>query len=95
MPWLADLVESNDSSLDVLPVQCLCEFLLHDAPSDISSSSTAEDTSPVERHKKQVRSITKWLLVLFIVSQLISSKVTVVQGHCVQNVSANDNNLQN
>jgi len=54
MPWLADLVESNDSSLDVLPVQCLCEFLLHDAPADASSSSTGEDGSQVERHKKQV-----------------------------------------
>jgi integrator complex subunit 1 len=34
MPWLAELVEANDSSLDVLPVQCLCEFLLHDASAD-------------------------------------------------------------
>ncbi|XP_065065814.1 integrator complex subunit 1-like [Rhopilema esculentum] len=28
MPWLADLVESSESSLNVLPSQCLCEFLL-------------------------------------------------------------------
>ena len=28
MPWLADLVESSEGSLGVLPVQCLCEFLL-------------------------------------------------------------------
>ena len=34
MPWLKDLVESNDSSLEVLPVQCLCEFLLHDIHGD-------------------------------------------------------------
>lgn len=32
MPWLADLVEASEGSLDVLPVQCLCEFLLHDTP---------------------------------------------------------------
>lgn len=28
MPWLADLVHSSDGSLNHLPVQCLCEFLL-------------------------------------------------------------------
>ena len=28
MPWLADLVQSSESSLNVLPSQCLCEFLL-------------------------------------------------------------------
>lgn len=28
MPWLADLVQSSESSLTVLPSQCLCEFLL-------------------------------------------------------------------
>ena len=31
MPWLADLVESSEGSFSVLPVQCLCEFLLNDA----------------------------------------------------------------
>ena len=34
MPWLAELVESSAGSLDVLPVQCLCEFLLHENPED-------------------------------------------------------------
>lgn len=28
MLWLSDLVDSDEGSLDVLPVQCLCEFLL-------------------------------------------------------------------
>eukprot|EP00111_Clytia_hemisphaerica_P010721 TCONS_00031321-protein len=28
MPWLADLVQSSESSLNALPLQCLCEFLL-------------------------------------------------------------------
>lgn len=28
MPWLADLVQSSESSLSTLPLQCLCEFLL-------------------------------------------------------------------
>jgi len=56
MPWLADLVESNDSSLDVLPVQCLCKFLLHESPSDGTMSSTGDDTLQPERHKKQVTS---------------------------------------
>ncbi|EDV20866.1 uncharacterized protein TRIADDRAFT_60509 [Trichoplax adhaerens] len=29
MPWLAQLVSSNFGSVEGLPVQCLCEFLLH------------------------------------------------------------------
>ncbi len=28
MKWLTDLVEGSHSSLEVLPVPCLCEFLM-------------------------------------------------------------------
>ena len=28
MSWLVDLIQSSSGSLDLLPVQCLCEFLL-------------------------------------------------------------------
>ena len=42
MPWLADLVQSSESSLNALPLQCLCEFLLmkhhHSMSSEKSSS---------------------------------------------------------
>ena len=34
MPWLAELVQSSEGSLDVLPVQCLCEFLLLEKTAD-------------------------------------------------------------
>ena len=34
MPWLADLVETNEGAWSLLPVQCLCEFLLHEAAED-------------------------------------------------------------
>jgi len=77
MPWLADLVESNDSSLDVLPVQCLCEFLLHDAPSDVSASAASDNVSQVERHKKQVSS-GDYVLLLFID---IYAKMTMMLSH--------------
>ena len=43
MPWLADLVQSSESSLNSLPVQCLCEFLLmkHHTPDvDLHHSKT-------------------------------------------------------
>jgi len=66
MPWLADLVESNDSSLDVLPVQCLCEFLLHDSSSDGSVSDTGDDMTQAEKHKKQVCSCTDCFLTCYI-----------------------------
>ena len=40
MPWLADLVESSEGSFSVLPVACLCEFLLNDS---LSSSGVEEE----------------------------------------------------
>ena len=52
MPWLAELVESSEGSLDVLPVQCLCEFLLHetqDSPRDPADDESAK----FEKHKKR------------------------------------------
>ncbi|TRY54796.1 hypothetical protein DNTS_001767 [Danionella cerebrum] len=56
MPWLADLVQSSEGSLDVLPVQCLCEFLLHDAADDSSSADDDEEgESKEQRAKKRQR----------------------------------------
>ncbi|XP_039629898.1 integrator complex subunit 1 [Polypterus senegalus] len=56
MPWLADLVQSSEGSLDVLPVQCLCEFLLHDAADDTSSVEEDEEgESKEQRAKKRQR----------------------------------------
>ncbi|ELT96897.1 hypothetical protein CAPTEDRAFT_224526 [Capitella teleta] len=51
MPWLAELVEANDSSLDVLPVQCLCEFLLHGDPE--ATDVEEEDDRSGKRKKKK------------------------------------------
>ena len=59
-PWLADLVESNEGAWNLLPVQCLCEFLLHEAAEDLhSSNDLLEDTKQLlgkrkeRRHKQQ------------------------------------------
>ncbi|KAK7506750.1 hypothetical protein BaRGS_00002225 [Batillaria attramentaria] len=53
MPWLAELVEASEGSLDMLPVQCLCEFLLHD-PKETSVSDTADDEgSKADRHRRK------------------------------------------
>ena len=41
MPWLADLVESSEGSFNVLPVQCLCEFLL-DSTAAIAAAAAAD-----------------------------------------------------
>ena len=59
MPWLADLVESSEGSLDVLPVQCLCEFLLHDVSTEMTSNSASHESphqasKHVKKLKKQV-----------------------------------------
>ncbi|XP_028310866.1 integrator complex subunit 1 [Gouania willdenowi] len=56
MPWLADLVQSSEGSLDVLPVQCLCEFLLHDAADDsLPVDDDDEAESREQRAKKRQR----------------------------------------
>lgn len=57
MPWLADLVQSSEGSLDVLPVQCLCEFLLHDAADESASGEEEEEGESKEQRakKRQVR----------------------------------------
>uniref|UniRef100_A0A8B9LSR4 Integrator complex subunit 1 n=1 Tax=Astyanax mexicanus TaxID=7994 RepID=A0A8B9LSR4_ASTMX len=56
MPWLADLVQSSEGSLDVLPVQCLCEFLLHDAADETPSADDEEEgESKEQRAKKRQR----------------------------------------
>uniref|UniRef100_A0A4W5NFU4 Integrator complex subunit 1 n=1 Tax=Hucho hucho TaxID=62062 RepID=A0A4W5NFU4_9TELE len=56
MPWLADLVQSSEGSLDVLPVQCLCEFLLHDAADDnLPIEDDEEGESKEQRAKKRQR----------------------------------------
>ncbi|XP_055984334.1 integrator complex subunit 1 isoform X1 [Sorex fumeus] len=53
MPWLADLVQSSEGSLDVLPVQCLCEFLLHDAADTTASGEEEEEGESKERRAKK------------------------------------------
>lgn len=56
MPWLADLVQSSEGSLDVLPVQCLCEFLLHDAADDtLMADDEDEGESKEQKAKKRQR----------------------------------------
>ncbi|CAH8541975.1 unnamed protein product [Schistosoma bovis] len=46
-PWLMRLVESTGEDLDVLPVQCLCEYLLYDAMTHAQASKT--DRSHISR----------------------------------------------
>ncbi|XP_007467137.1 PREDICTED: integrator complex subunit 1 [Lipotes vexillifer] len=53
MPWLADLVLSSEGSLDVLPVQCLCEFLLHDAADEPASGEEEEEGESREQKAKK------------------------------------------
>lgn len=53
-PWLADLVESNEGAWNVLPVQCLCEFLLHEAAEDLPLSDLMDDgKQPVGKRKER------------------------------------------
>ncbi|CAH1273045.1 INTS1 [Branchiostoma lanceolatum] len=51
MPWLAELVESSEGSMEVLPVQCLCEFLLHDIGEEAAQQ---EDEELLEMEKSKM-----------------------------------------
>ncbi|XP_078609542.1 integrator complex subunit 1-like isoform X2 [Branchiostoma floridae x Branchiostoma japonicum] len=59
MPWLAELVESSEGSMEVLPVQCLCEFLLHDIGEEAAEQEDEEllemEKSRMERLKQKSR----------------------------------------
>ena len=43
MKWLTELVESSHSSLEVLPVPCLCEFLMASHQDQMSGGHAARD----------------------------------------------------
>ncbi|KAL2100778.1 hypothetical protein ACEWY4_002539 [Coilia grayii] len=75
MPWLADLVQSSEGSLDVLPVQCLCEFLLHDAAEDVTPMDDDEEgESKEQRAKKRQRQQKQQQLLLRLQDLLLGPK---------------------
>ncbi|EFX76696.1 hypothetical protein DAPPUDRAFT_306111 [Daphnia pulex] len=54
-PWLADLVESNEGAWNVLPVQCLCEFLLHEAADGLPVNDLMNDCKQQLGKRKERR----------------------------------------
>ncbi|XP_054167329.1 integrator complex subunit 1-like [Oppia nitens] len=80
MPWLVELVESNDNNFGMLPVQCLCEFLLGQISEEESmppilttdSSIKHEKSRRKEKRRKQLKLISH--LQTIIASQSTSSK---------------------
>ncbi|KAK7113352.1 integrator complex subunit 1-like isoform X2 [Littorina saxatilis] len=72
MPWLAELVEASEGSLDVLPVQCLCEFLLHD-PRDATVSEHGDDESTKQERQRQKSRIRKHRQLLMQLQELVYS----------------------
>ncbi|KAH9517140.1 Integrator complex subunit 1 [Dermatophagoides farinae] len=53
--WLIDLVESYESNYGLLPVQCLCEFLLKQVAEEahVQSANSGADISKLEKAKKK------------------------------------------
>ena len=52
MPWLADLVQSSESSLSALPLQCLCEFLLMKQNINKNNTQTGAEDKPKQKSIK-------------------------------------------
>ena len=46
-------MEASEESLDMLPVQCLCEFLLHDPRETSVSEHSDDDSSRLERQRQK------------------------------------------
>ncbi|XP_024619277.1 integrator complex subunit 1 [Neophocaena asiaeorientalis asiaeorientalis] len=78
MPWLADLVQSSEGSLDVLPVQCLCEFLLHDAADEPASGEEEEEGESREQKAKKRQVLDYFLRRLG--SSQVASRVLATKG---------------
>ena len=61
MKWLSDLVESSHSSLEVLPVPCLCEFLIASYQDQLSGGHVAgegeTDPSSHRAHYKRKKTV--------------------------------------
>ena len=70
MPWLAELVNSAEGSLDVLPVQCLCEFLLND-----NQDSEMEDVKGDAKRKQVII-----IIIIIIISKSYIAYVSTKQG---------------
>ena len=54
MKWLTDLVESSHSSMEVLPVPCLCEFLLASYQEQLVGSGVEGEADP-NSHRSRYR----------------------------------------
>ncbi|XP_054707879.1 integrator complex subunit 1-like [Uloborus diversus] len=52
MSWLSELVESSASSFNMLPVQCLCEFLISDCTA-VTDTNDEGEKSFLKRKQKQ------------------------------------------
>ncbi|XP_043246405.1 integrator complex subunit 1-like isoform X1 [Amphibalanus amphitrite] len=51
MPWLSDLVENNEGAFSVLPVQCLCEFLLTQTVGAVDDLGVGRPPAPARHHQ--------------------------------------------
>ncbi|KAK2724328.1 hypothetical protein QYM36_000990, partial [Artemia franciscana] len=49
--WLSNLIRTNEGALSLLPVQCLCEFLLHECQ---QITSAAESSFFLDQHKNLI-----------------------------------------
>ncbi|CAG0882989.1 unnamed protein product [Darwinula stevensoni] len=53
MPWLVELVESSAGAFDILPVQCLCEFLMYESQED-GSRKNLQKRDQLLQHLKAI-----------------------------------------
>ena len=58
LPWLIRLIEANEGSLSVLPIQCLCEFLLHriasQSPMNVDKKGSKQDRKAAQSKLERI-----------------------------------------
>ncbi len=68
MPLLADLVESSEGSLGVLPIQCLCKFLL----SCQADKDEEEDAASAANKRQELQLLAHLQVILQLLSCLLN-----------------------
>lgn len=83
MPWLADLVHSSEGALAHLPVQCLCEYLLSNTPTEKLTKHTqllAHLRTVVNSHDPQNACEVLEYLLRRLTSSHASSRAQAIKG---------------
>ncbi|RWS07795.1 Integrator complex subunit 1-like protein [Dinothrombium tinctorium] len=74
MPWLNELIEMNADNFALLPVQCLCEFILGQISDEESNNTSQTELKHSEKVKKKDRR-KKFVKMIFYLQNVLKTSV--------------------